>query len=165
MTRRRDTGRGRSRKKTAALTKQRTLRFGQAEEEAVESVRSAMSTTRGKPVGFSEALRLLILDKEGTAEVEARALAMSSGNGAGVAVDITAAVEALDRCAEIVSEFRVQVGRLGGNVNQIARNLNRHHDVPPQEVRATLAAIREIEHRISNVDEFAYRFERRFRGS
>ena len=67
----------RARKRTGTLSKQRTLRFGAAEEAAIEAVRAALSKTRGTAVGFSEAHRMLLLDKEEAARVEARAAAMT----------------------------------------------------------------------------------------
>lgn len=49
--------------------KRRTLRFGDAEEAAVESLRLALSKSRGKKVGFSEAHRLLLTENEKAARL------------------------------------------------------------------------------------------------
>src|SRR5699024_12129541 len=45
------------------------LRFGDGEEAAVESLRLALSKSRGKKVGFSEAHRLLLTENEKAARV------------------------------------------------------------------------------------------------
>ncbi len=146
----------RARKRTGTLSKQRTLRFGAAEETAIESVRVALSKTRGKPVSFSEAHRVLLLDKEDAARVEARALAM----GAGPVAESPELVAALDHLADEVAALRVQVARVGGNLNQVAKRLNAGHAVGDDELRDALGAVTSLRHVAESLDDAAYKSTR-----
>ena len=150
----------RERKRTGTLSKQRTLRFGAAEEAAIEAVRSALSKTRGKKVGFSEAHRVLLLDKEEAARIEARALAMGSAP-VGDSADV---VEALEKLAEEAAQLRMQVARVGGNLNQVSRRLNSGENVSDSEIAEALQAVAFLRRSASNLDSVAYQLARSARG-
>ena len=145
----------RARKRTGTLSKQRTLRFGAAEEAAIEAVRAALSKTRGTAVGFSEAHRMLLLDKEEAARVEARAAAM--GTAGATVVDVAELREALDDLAGEVSALRVQVARVGGNLNQVARRLNTGDAVGVAEVSEALRAVASLRRAADALDDAAYK--------
>lgn len=147
----------RARKRTGTLSKQRTLRFGAAEEAAIEAVRSALSKTRGKKVSFSEAHRMLLLDKEGTARVEARAAAMGSAPSVGDSADV---LDALEKVAEEAAALRMQIARVGGNLNQVSRRLNSGEDVPDSEIAEALQAVVFLRRSALNLDSVAYRIAR-----
>lgn len=134
----------RPRKKAVHYAKRRSLRFSVEEEEAVESVRRALAATRGRDVEdvtFSEALRLLVLDKESAAEVEARAAVLersgsavvSSSQGSHGGHDVVPQ-EVLD----LLSELRLEASRIGSNVNQIARRVNAGDAATATEIAAGL---------------------------
>lgn len=134
----------RPRKKVVNFAKRRTLRFSDDEERAVEDVRRALAKSSGRDleeVTFSEALRLLITDREGAAEVEARALAIErSGPNAtdwGLA-DIS------DRLGYELGPIRNHIARIGGNINQIAKRLNMGDSVNSAEVSAALRTVAEL---------------------
>lgn len=150
----------RVRKRTGTLSKQRTLRFGAAEEAAIEAVRSALSKTRGKKVSFSEAHRVLLLDKEEAARIEARALAMGSGP-VGDSADVVAALEKL---AEEAAQLRMQVARVGGNLNQVSRRLNSGEDVPAVDVSEALSAVAALRYSAKKLDDAGYQVARSARG-
>lgn len=134
----------RPRKKAVNFAKRRTLRFSDDEERAVGDVRRALAKSSGRDleeVTFSEALRLLITDREGAAEVEARALAIErSGPNAtdwGLA-DIS------DRLGYELGPIRNHIARIGGNLNQIAKRLNMSDSVTSAEVSAALRTVAEL---------------------
>lgn len=132
----------RSRKKAVNFAKRRTLRFSDSEERAVEDVRQALATSSGRDlakVTFSEALRLLILDKEATAEVEAKALAMKrSSDDAALGWGVHAIS---DRLGYEIAPLRNHIAHVGGNVNQIAKRLNSGDPVTSTEISEALEAV------------------------
>lgn len=150
----------RERKRTGTLSKQRTLRFGAAEEAAIEAVRSALSKTRGKKVGFSEAHRVLLLDKEEAARIEARALAM----GSAPVGDSSDVVTALEKLAEEAASLRMQVARVGGNLNQVSRRLNSGENVSAVDVSEALSAVAALRYSAKKLDDAGYQLARSARG-
>jgi hypothetical protein len=131
----------RPRKKAVYFAKRRTLRFSDSEERAVEDVRRALARTSGRglaQVTFSEALRLLITDKVGAADVEARALAIERSGTAstGWGLDMIS-----DRLGYELGPIRNQVARIGGNLNQVARQLNSGDPVTAAEISAALEGV------------------------
>lgn len=131
----------RPRKKAVNFAKRRTLRFSDSEERAVEDVRLALAGTSGRDleeVTFSEALRLLITDKVGAADVEARALAIERSGAAstGWALDAIS-----DRLGYELGSIRNHVAHIGGNLNQIAKRLNSGDPVTAAEVSAALESV------------------------
>lgn len=134
----------RPRKKVVNFAKRRTLRFSDDEERAVDDVRRALATSSGRDleeVTFSEALRLLITDKEAVADVEARALAIKhSGPDAaswGLA-DIS------DRLGYELGPIRNHIAHIGGNLNQIAKRLNMGDPVTSNQISSALQAVAEL---------------------
>lgn len=131
----------RPRKKTVNFAKRRTLRFSDSEERAVEDVRLALATTSGRDlddVTFSEALRLLITDKAGAAEVEAQALAIQHSGTASTDWGLHAISE---RLGDALVPIRNHVAHIGGNLNQIAKRLNTGEPVSAAEVSAALEGV------------------------
>lgn len=137
----------RPRKKAVHFAKRCTLRFSDDEERAVDDVRRALAKSSGRDleeVSFSEALRLLITDREAAAEVEARALVIER-----TAPDTTAwsLAEISDRLGYELGPIRNHIAHIGGNLNQIAKRLNSGDHVTRSElVRAlqTVAELRDI---------------------
>jgi len=130
----------RRRKKAVNFAKRRTLRFSEDEERAVEKTRQAIAATSGRDleeVTFSEALRLLITNKIGTAEVEAQALVMER-NGAAPSVGFA---NISDRLGYELGPIRNYVAHISGNVNQIARRLNLGDPVTAAELSAALDGV------------------------
>lgn len=128
------------RKKPVNFSKRRTLRFGDDEERAVDDVRRALAKSSGRDleeVSFSEALRILILDKEGAAEVEARALAIERNH------DVTAwpLAEISDRVGYELGPIRNHIAHIGGNLNQIAKRLNMGDAVSAAQLSDALQAV------------------------
>lgn len=146
----------RPRKKAVNFAKRRTLRFSDSEERAVEDVRLALSKASGRDlaeVTFSEALRLLITDKVGAADVEARALAIERSGTAstGWGLDVIS-----NRLGYELGPIRNHLAHIGGNLNQVAKHLNSGDPVTAVEITAALdgvAAMRgvpdDIERRIA----------------
>jgi hypothetical protein len=131
----------RPRKKAVHFAKRRTLRFSDSEEGAVEDVRLALAKTSGRDleeVTFSEALRLLITDKVGTAEVEARALAIERSGGASSDWGLNAIS---DRLGYELGPIRNYVAHIGGNLNQIAKHLNSHDPITESKIFAAVDAV------------------------
>lgn len=134
----------RPRKKTVTFAKRRTLRFSDDEERVVEDRRRALAQSRGRDleeVSFSEALRWLITDKVGVAEVEARALAIERSGTASTDWGLEAVSE---RLGYELGAIRNYVAHIGGNVNQIAKRLNMGDPVTAAEVTEALAAVAEM---------------------
>lgn len=134
----------RPRKKVVNFATRRTLRFSDDEERAVEDVRRALATSSGRDleeVTFSEALRLLITDKEGAAEVEARALAIERGGPDATAWGLA---DISDRLGYELGPIRNEIARIGGNLNQIAKRLNIGDAVTAAEVSAALRSVAEL---------------------
>lgn len=134
----------RPRKKAVHFAKRRTLRFSDGEERAVDDVRRALAKSSGRDleeVTFSEALRLLITDKVGAAEVEAKALAIERSGTASADWGLFAIS---DRLGYELGPIRNQVARIGGNVNQIAKKLNAGASVAPAEITAALEGVAEM---------------------
>jgi len=146
----------RARKKTVNFAKRRTLRFSDSEERAVADVLQALAKSSGRDleeVTFSEALRLLITDKSGVAEIEAKALAIQRSGAASAGWGLHAIS---DRLGYELGPLRNQVAHVGGNLNQIAKKLNTGDAVMAAEISEALegvAAMRampdEIERRIA----------------
>ncbi|SDS55467.1 hypothetical protein [Microterricola viridarii] len=146
----------RPRKKAVNFAKRRTLRFSDDEERAVEDVRRALAETSGRDldaVTFSEALRLLITDKLGAADVESRALAIERSGTASTGWGLHAIS---DRLGYELGPIRNHAAHLSGNLNQISKRLNMGDPVIAAEISAALegvAALRavpdDIEHRIA----------------
>lgn len=131
----------RTRKKAVTFAKRRTLRFSDGEERAVEDVRRALAMSSGRDleeVTFSEALRLLITDKVGAAEVEARAIAIERGATTSSDWGLNAVS---DRLGYELGPIRNFVSHISGNVNQIAKRLNMKDPVTAAEVSAALEAV------------------------
>ena len=131
----------RPRKKAVNFAKRRTLRFSDSEERAVEDVRLALSKASGRglaEITFSEALRLLITDKVGAAEVEAQALAIERSGAAstGWGLDLIS-----DRLGYELGPIRNHVAHIGGNLNQIAKHLNSGDPVTAAEIPAALEGV------------------------
>ncbi|WP_124769130.1 MULTISPECIES: plasmid mobilization relaxosome protein MobC [unclassified Plantibacter] len=134
----------RSRKKAVNFTKRRTLRFTDSEERAVDDVRRALATSSGRDleeVSFSEALRLLITDKEATAEVEARALAIER---AGPDTSRWTLDWVSDRLGYELSPIRNHVAHIGGNLNQIAKRLNMGDPVNATQIAEALEGVADM---------------------
>lgn len=134
----------RPRKKAVNFAKRRTLRFSDDEERAVDDVRRALAKSSGRNLGevtFSEALRLLIVDKEGAAEVEARALAIERNGPDATAWGLA---DISDRLGYELGPIRNEIARIGGNLNQIAKRLNMGDAVRPVELSAALRAVAEL---------------------
>jgi hypothetical protein len=134
----------RSRKKAVNFAKRRTLRFSDGEERAVDDVRRALAQSSGRDleeVTFSEALRLLITDKPGVAEVEAKALAIERSGTASASWGLFAIS---DRLGYELGPIRNHVAHIGGNVNQIAKRLNMGDPVRAAEITAALESIAEM---------------------
>jgi hypothetical protein len=150
----------RRRKKAVNFSKRRTLRFSEDEERAVEKTRKALATTSGRDleeVTFSEALRLLITDKIGTAEVEAQALVMER-TGASPVADLAGLSEKLGYELGAIRNF---VAHISGNLNQIAKRLNTGDPATSAEVSDALqgvadmrAAPNDIERRIAHLARY-----------
>ncbi|MBN8423119.1 MobC family plasmid mobilization relaxosome protein [Microbacterium esteraromaticum] len=134
----------RPRKKAVNFAKRRTLRFSDDEERAVEDVRRALARSSGRDleeVTFSEALRLLITDKEGAAEVEARALAIERR---GPETTSWGLADISDRLGYELGPIRNHIAHIGGNLNQIAKRLNLGYVVTAAELSAALDAVAEL---------------------
>lgn len=134
----------RPRKKVVNFAKRRTLRFSDDEERAVDDVRRALAKSSGRDleeVTFSEALRLLITDKEGAADVEARALVIERS-----APDATSwgLADISDRLGYELGPIRNHIARIGGNLNQIAKRLNIGDRVTRDELSQALEAVAEL---------------------
>ncbi|KGJ71838.1 hypothetical protein GY21_19490 [Cryobacterium roopkundense] len=147
----------RTRKKAVNFAKRRTLRFSESEERAVENVRRALAKSSGRDitdVSFSEALRLLITHKLGTAEIEAQALVMErSGLSPGVNL-----ASISDRLGYELGPIRNLVSHISGNLNQISKRLNIGDPVTAAELSAALEGVAdmtalpdEIERRIAHL--------------
>ena len=131
----------RPRKKAVNFAKRRTLRFSDSEERAVEDVRRALARTSERDleeVTFSEALRLLITDKVGAAEVEAKALAIQRSGAASAGWGLHAIS---DRLGYELGPIRNHVAHIGGNLNQVARQLNSGDPVTAADVSAALEGV------------------------
>lgn len=133
----------RPRQRTVHFAKRRTLRFGEDEEQAVHEVRVALATATGRSiekVSFSEALRLMILDKPGTADVQARALVIERSGSAVVTPGSGAAPrdEVMEKLAEDLSRLRSHSSAIGGNVKQVARTMSSGAQIQDAEIKAAL---------------------------
>lgn len=131
----------RPRKKAVNFAKRRTLRFSDSEERAVEKVRRALAKSSGRDlaeVSFSEALRLLITDSAGTAEVEAKALATQRRGAASTDWGLSAIS---DRLGYELGPISNHVAHIGGNLNQIAKHLNSGDPVTAAEISAALEGV------------------------
>lgn len=109
------------RKKQVNYPYQTPLRYGVAERDAVDATRVAMASVRGVAVDevtFSEAARLLILDKAGAAEIEAKAAVMLEKKKFMVAAELTEA----DR--EMFVLFQRFLAHCQGSLNSVAKNFN-----------------------------------------
>ena len=147
----------RTRKKVVNFAKRRTLRFSDSEERAVENVRRALAKSSGRDlaeVTFSQALRLLITNKVGTAEIEAQALVMERH---GVSPGSSLASMS-DRLGHELGPIRNFLSHISGNVNQIAKRLNMNDQVTAAEVSNALEGVAamkampdEIERRITHL--------------
>ena len=137
----------RPRKKVVNFAKRRTLRFSDSEERAVEKVRRALAKSSGRDlaeVTFSEALRLLITDTTRTAEVEAKALAIQRSGSASTDWGLEVIS---DRLGYELGPIRNHIAHIGGNLNQVAKQLNSGNPVAAREIIAALegvAAMREV---------------------
>jgi len=130
----------RRRKKVVNFAKRRTLRFSEDEERAVEKTRRAIAATSGRDleeVTFSEALRLIITDKVGTAEVEAQALVMERTGES----PVSNLANVSDRLGYELGPIRNYVAHISGNVNQIAKRLNMADRVTAAEVSEALGSV------------------------
>ncbi|WP_104132311.1 plasmid mobilization relaxosome protein MobC [Cryobacterium sp. M91] len=133
----------RPRKKAVNFAKRRTLRFSDSEERAVENVRRALAKSSGRDIAdvtFSEALRLLITDKIGTAEIEAQALAMER-HGVSPGANLASMS---DRLGYELGPIRNFLSHISGNVNQIAKRLNKDDPVTAAEVSNALEGVAEM---------------------
>lgn len=131
----------RSRKKAVNFAKRRTLRFSDVEERHVEDMRRALAKSSGRDleeVTFSEALRLLITDKPGVVEVEAKALAIERGATTSSDWGLNAVS---DRLGYELGPIRNLVSHVSGNLNQMAKRLNMKDPVTAAEVSAALEAV------------------------
>ncbi|AVL96160.1 plasmid mobilization relaxosome protein MobC [Microbacterium sp. UMB0228] len=134
----------RPRKRVVNFAKRRTLRFSDDEERAVDDVRRALAKSSGRDleeVSFSEALRLLITDREGAAEVEARALAIERQ---GPNVTDWGLADISDRLGYELGPIRNHIAHIGGNLNQIAKRLNIGDPVTAGEVSEALLTVAEL---------------------
>lgn len=113
--------------------KRRTLRFGDAEEAAVESLRLALSKSRGKKVGFSEAHRMLLTENEKAARVLAGQPEKWISTEA---VELPAELwDALTQCGNALSHSR-------GSLYNISRKVNFDQEpVTRNEVSAAFDAV------------------------
>jgi len=103
-----------------------SVRLSTEEHRAVEDVRAAMATERGcnvDKISYSEAMRLLLRDKEGAAEIEARAKVIRELPAARLWDDPTISKD-IERVSDSLAAVVTQVQKIGTNVNQIARHLN-----------------------------------------
>lgn len=133
----------RTRKKAVNFAKRRTLRFSDSEERAVENVRRALARSSGRDIAdvtFSEALRLLITNKIGTAEIEAQALVMER-NGVSPGPNLGSMS---DRLGYELGPIRNFLSHISGNVNQIAKRLNMNDQVTADEVSNALEGVAEM---------------------
>lgn len=131
----------RPRKKVVNFAKRRTLRFSDDEERAVEDVRRALAASSRREleeVTFSEALRLLITDKEGVAEIEARAQAIAGGTPDASAWSLA---DISDRLGYELGPMRNHIAHIGGNLNQVVKRLNRGDQVTSAELSVALDAV------------------------
>lgn len=148
----------RPRKKAVNFAKRRTLRFSDDEERAVEDVRRALAASSGRDleeVTFSEALRLLITDKEGAAQVEARALAIERRSPESMTWGLA---DISDRLGYELGPIRNHIAHIGGNLNQIAKRVNTGDPVTAAELTRALQAVAELRQVPDDIERRIARF-------
>lgn len=134
----------RPRKKAVHFAKRRTLRFSDDEERAVEDVRRALAKSSGRDleeVSFSEALRLLITDRPAVEDVEARALVIERTAGHSASWSLA---DVSDRLGYELAPFSNHIARIGGNLNQLAKRVNRGDAVLRDELLEALRSVSEL---------------------
>lgn len=125
--------------------KRRTLRFGDDEEAAVESLRLALSKSRGKKVGFSEAHRLLLTENEKAARVLA---------GQPESWIRTETVELPDELITTLRDCWNALSHSRGSLYGILRKVNGLEDEPftRDEARAALEALDESKAAVARME-------------
>ncbi|WP_372983793.1 hypothetical protein [Microbacterium sp.] len=145
-----------TRRKKMTFGKPHSIRFSEDEERSVQDMREAIakrSKRRLEDVKFSEAVRLLVRDKESVAEIEARALAIQRGVANASEWGLFAISE---KVGWELAPMRLHIARIGGDLNRIAARLANEETIPYEELVAALQAVAElrnipddIEHRIA----------------
>jgi hypothetical protein len=134
----------RPRKKAVHFANRHTLRFSDDEERAVEDVRRALAKSSGRDledVSFSEALRLLITDKPAVEDVEARALVIERNAVHSASWSLA---DVSDRLGYELAPFSNHIARIGGNLNQVAKRVNRGDAVLRDELLEALRSVSEL---------------------
>lgn len=131
------------RRKQVNYPYQTPLRYGVAERDAVDATRVAVAAVRGVAVDevkFSEAARLLILDKAGAAEIEAKAAVLKANGKLSMPAELTQT----DR--EMFNEFQRFLAHCQGSLNSIAKNINyaRHELGFELTLEDVMAALEEV---------------------
>ncbi|MGO3649239.1 hypothetical protein [Agrococcus casei] len=109
------------RRKQVNYPYQTPLRYGVAERDAVDATRVAVAAVRGVAVDevkFSEAARLLILDKAGAAEIEAKAAVLKESGKLSMPAELTKE----DR--EMFAEFQRALAHCQGALSSLAKSEN-----------------------------------------
>lgn len=155
----------RTRQSVVTLAKRRTVRFSDDEERAVEAMREAMAVVDGidlERISFSRALRTLILDKEGAADLEARVQAWrehiaAGGSIAAPGTSSTVQDASIDRLSERISEHHLELRRIGVNVNQIAKRVNAGDGADVSaELKAISTALDEMHEMLNEIERNTY---------
>lgn len=133
-----------TRRKKTTFGKARSIRFSEDEERSVLDTREAIATRSRRKlddVKFSEAVRLLVRDKAGVAEIEARALAIERG-----ALNATewGLFAISDKLGYELAPMRRHIARIGGDLNRIASRLTDEDGVSSEELVDALRAMAEL---------------------
>lgn len=141
------------RQKTKNLGTHCNLRLGQAEEDAVTAMRTALAQVRGvdvKAVPFSQALRLLITENEKAARVLA---------GQPEAWTAPGTAEIPDEIWEGLTECRNRLSHSQGSLYGILRKLNFNEGpVTRDEFRAAFEAVRDSKSAVARMEDRLLRF-------
>lgn len=154
-----------TRRSVVTLAKRRTVRFSDDEERAVAAMREAMAEVDGidlERISFSRALRTLILDKEGAADLEARVQAwrehLAAGGGVATAGTSGAVSDAsIDALSARISEHHLELRRIGVNMNQVAKRVNADGDASVlAELEAISTALDEMHEMLNEIERSTY---------